>query len=192
MTAIVIPTLNAACGESTGKLALRRAGMDARLIVSAGPKRGFTKTVNDGIRQTKNDDICILNDDVSEFPSDWLATLHRMLHSNPKYGIVGPSGKSGTPPTNAGKPGMHGVQIVDRLPFWCVLIRRKLLDTIGLLDEDFKHYASDYWYCRQARKAGWHCVWVRDVYLKHQQHGSGLVTEWAKRDHALLHQKLGR
>lgn len=192
MTAIVIPTLDAARGESTGKLALDKAGMKARLIVSAGPKRGFTKTVNDGIRQTKNDDICILNDDVSAFPSGWLATLHQVLYSNPKYGIVGPSGKSTTPPANAGKPGMQGIRIVDRLPFWCVLIRRKLIDTIGLLDEDFKHYASDYLYCRQARKAGWRCVWVRSVYLKHRQHGSGLINEWAKIDHRLLHQKLRR
>lgn len=192
MTAIIIPTLDAAHGEATGKLALLAAGMEARLIVSAGPRRGFTKTANDGIRQTKDEDICLLNDDVIEFSAKWLANLHRVLYSNSKYGIVGPSGKSGTPPTNAGKPGMRGVQTVDRLPFWCVLIRRKLIDTIGLLDEDFKHYASDYWYCQQARKAGWCCIWVRGVYLNHQQHGSGIITEWSKRDHILLHQKLGR
>lgn len=190
MIAIVIPTLDATRGENTGKLALHMAGMKTRLIVSAGPKRGFTKTVNDGIRQTKNDDICILNDDVSEFPSGWLATLHRALYSNPKYGIVGPSGKSSTPPASDGRPGMHGIQVVEQLPFWCVLIRRKLIDTIGLLDESFKHNASDYWYCTQARKAGWSCVWVRDVYLKHQHHGSGLITEWWKENHILLKQKM--
>ena len=189
MTAIVIPTLDAVRGKATGKLALGKAGMKADLIVSAGPKRGFTKTVNDGIRQTKNDDICILNDDVVEFSSDWLANLHRVLYSNPKYGIVGPSGKSSTPPSSTGKPGMQGTQIVDRLPFWCVLIRWKLIDTIGLLDEDFKHYGSDYLYCRQARKEGWQCVWVRSVYLKHQQHGSGLINEWAKIDHRLLYRR---
>lgn len=189
MTTIVIPTLDVDRGKATGKLALRRAGMKARLIVSAGPKRGFTKTVNDGIRQTKNDDICILNDDVSGFPSGWLATLHQVLYSNPKYGIVGPSGKSATPPANGGKPGMRGIQMVDRLSFWCVLIRRELIATVGLLDDCFIHYGSDYNYCLRARKAGWHCIWARKVFLKHQQHGSGLINEWAKRDHALLYQK---
>ena len=190
MTAIVIPTLDAARGESTGKLALRRAGMKAHLVVSAGQRRGFIKTVNDGIRQTKNEDVCLLNDDVSGFPSGWLATLHRVLYSNPKYGITGPSGKSATPPTSAGKPGMHGIQIVDQLPFWCVLIRRILLDTIGLLDEEFVHYGSDNYYCRQARKAGWLCVWVREVYLKHQHRVGGRVVEWSKSDQALLTQKM--
>lgn len=192
MTAIVIPTLDATRGRATGRLALRRAGMKARLIVSAGPKRGFTKTVNDGIRQTKDEDICLLNDDMNGFSSGWLAALHRVLYSNSKYGIVGPSGKSSTPPTNAGKPGMRGVQVVDRLPFWCVLIRRELIDIIGLLDENFKHYGSDYNYCLRARKAGWRCVWAREVFLKHQQHGSGLVAEWAKADHKLLYRKRRR
>ena len=191
MTAIIIPTLDVVHGENTGKLALLTAGMNAHLVVSAGPRRGFTKTANDGIRQTKNEDICLLNDDVSGFPSGWLATLHQVLYSNPKYGIVGPSGKSSTPPSSTGKPGMHGIQVVNQLPFWCVLIRRKLIDTIGLLDEGFKHYGSDYWYCIQARKAGSLCVWVRGVYLKHQQHGSELTTAW-KKDHALLSQKMGR
>lgn len=190
MTAIVIPTLDAVRGRETGKLALRKAGMKARLIISAGPRRGFTKTVNDGIRQTKNEDICILNDDVNGFSPKWLTILHQALYSNPKYGIVGPSGKSSTPPTNSGKPGMRGIRIVDRLPFWCVLIRRKLLDTIGLLDEDFIHYGGDYYYCMQARKAGWRCIWVRGVYLKHQQRGSGLIAEWWKTDHMLLAQKM--
>ena len=50
-TAIIIPTLDAALGKSTGDLALLSAGMDARLIVVAGPKRGFTATVNDGLVQ---------------------------------------------------------------------------------------------------------------------------------------------
>jgi len=190
MIAIVIPTLDSARGESTGKLALRTAGIETHLIISAGPRRGFTKTVNDGIRQTKNDDVCILNDDVSGFPSGWLNTLRQAIYSHPKYGIAGPSGKSSTPPTNFGKPSMHGIQVVDRLPFWCVLIRRKLIDTIGLLDESFKHYGSDYWYCTQVRKAGWNCIWVRDVFLVHQQHGSGFSSEWQRCDHMLLGQRM--
>jgi len=189
MTAIVIPTLDATRGENTGKLALLAAGMKTRLIVSAGPKRGFTKTVNDGIRQTKDEDICLLNDDVIGFSSGWLATLHQVLHSNPKYGIIGPSGKSSTPPTNTGKPGMQGIQIVDRLPFWCVLIHRKLIDTIGLLNEDFKHYGSDYDYCLRTRKAGWYCIWAREVFLNHQQHGSGIIAEWVNVDHRLLYHR---
>jgi len=192
MIAIIIPTLDSARGEATGKLALLAAGMKARLIISAGPRRGFTKTVNDGIRQTENGDICLLNDDVSGFPSGWLATLHQVLYSNLKYGIVGPSGKSATPPTSAGKPGMHGIQVVDQLPFWCVLIRRELINTIGLLDEDFIHYGSDYLYCIQARKAGWHCVWAREVYLKHQHRVGGRVAEWSKRDQTLFTQKMRR
>lgn len=192
MIAIIIPTLDIIYGERAGTSALRRTGIKARLIISAGPRRGFTKTVNDGIRQTKNEDICLLNDDVSEFPSGWLIILYQALYSNPKYGIAGPSGASATAPANTGKPGMHGVQVVGQLPFWCVLIRRELIDAIGLLDEDFIHYGSDNWYCIQTREAGWQCVWVRSVYLKHQHRVGGPIVEWAKKDRAMLMQKIHR
>ena len=55
--AIVIPTLDAARGADTGKLALLHAGCDARLIVVDGPARGFTKTVNEGLRQATTEDV---------------------------------------------------------------------------------------------------------------------------------------
>lgn len=86
---------------------------------------------------------------------------------------------------------MQGLEVVRQLPFWCVLIRRELLDAIGLLDEQFVHYGSDNWFCAQANEAGWKCVWVRDVYLEHRHHGSGQIKEWYKRDQKLLRQRLG-
>ena len=181
---IIIPTLDEARGRSTGQLALATAGTDARVIVVNGPKRGFTKTVNDGMRQVEKGDVCILNDDVAGFPMGWLAALEKGLHSRPKFGIAGPSGKSATAPANTGKPGMNGLQACRQLPFWCALLRRKMIDQIGILDERFIHYCSDNEYCARAKRAGWSCVWVRSVFLKHEHKASGFQSAWRKHDRA--------
>jgi GT2 family glycosyltransferase len=69
--------------------------------------------------------------------------------------------------------GGAGLETVKHLPFWCVLIRRSVLDRFGPLDTRFIHYASDSIYCDRVNAAGLRCVWVRAVYLAHQAHGSG-------------------
>ena len=190
--AVVIPTLDVKRGQSTGKLALALAGQcEAELIVSHDPKRtGFTKACNREIRRAPpGSDICLLNDDVLRFHHGWLATLQRALYSNSKFGLAGPSGGSNTAPMRGGKLGMQGLQVVKHLPFWCVLIKRRLINKIGLLDERFIHYASDSAYCDKARQAGFKVVWVRDIWLKHKRHGSKLQGGWKKRDQALYRKR---
>ena len=182
--AIIIPTLDEARGAATGKLAQLTAGCETRLIVVAGPRRGFTKTVNDGLRQTTTEDVCILNDDVTQFQHGWLASLHKGLYSQKNFGIAGPGGKSASE-SREGRVGMHGLQVCRQLSFWCVLIRRATLNAVGLLDERFVHYCSDNAFCVQARKKGWSAVWVRSVYLEHTHHGSGLQGKWKQQDQRL-------
>jgi len=188
--AIIIPTLDRDLGKRTGALAKVSAACKCRIIVVAGPKRGFTKTVNDGLRQLKPDeDVCILNDDVTGFQHGWLATLQRALYLDKKCGIVGPSGKSACI-SRTGKRGDSGLQECDQLSFWCVVIKREVIDQIGILDERFIHYASDNEYCMRAKRKGWKIVWVKDVFLKHKGHGSGLQTKWKQQDHHELNRYL--
>jgi len=182
-TAIIIPTLDAELGHSTGRLALLGCGMDARLIVVAGPKRGFTATVNDGLAQLEpGEDACILNDDVHWFTYGWLATLSRALHSARNIGMVCPTGKSRTTPMAHGKLGESGLEDVGHIPFWCVLIKGEVLTRLGHLDSRYIHYCSDNAYCDRVQLAGWRNVWVKDVWLQHRVHGSGMISEWASRD----------
>ena len=184
--AIVIPTLNRQQAIRTGRLALIAALCPARLIISDGPKRGFTKTVNDGMKQAEdNEDVCLLNDDVLWFQYGWLRILRRALYSRGNYGIVGPSGGSSTAPMRDAPQGLQGLEVVGHLPFWCVLIKRKVIARLGLLDEAFIHYASDNWYCDQLIKAGMKSVWVRDVFLMHRHHGSGLIEKWRLYDQGI-------
>jgi GT2 family glycosyltransferase len=176
--AIVIPTLNRSAAQLAGRLALRRAKTPARLIVVGGPERGFTRTVNDGLRQVRADeDVCLLNDDIvaQSFRVGWLRDLQAGLYSADDYGIAGPlKGRA------AGD-----VYPVAEVAFWCALIRREVLDAVGLLDERYIHYASDNEYCARARRAGWQVVRVSAVQLVHTLRGSGKRTEWWKHDQAI-------
>ena len=178
---IIIPTLDKERGEATGRLALLAAGCDAELIVVAGPERGFTKTVNEGMRQVTAGDICILNDDIGRFQHGWLRSLRNGLYANPRYGIAGPSGKSASE-SREGRVGMTGLKVVRTLSFWCVLIKSAVIKDIGVLDERFIHYCSDNDYCDRATRHKWQCVWVKRVFLDHQHHGSGLRGKWKQQD----------
>lgn len=190
--AIIIPTLSTERGELTGAMALAaRGSCEATLIISYDPDRtGFTATSNRGIRQAAEDaDICLLNDDITWFQHGWLAIMQRALYQNSNYALAVPGGKSSTAPMRGGKLGMQGLQVVNHVPFWCVLIKRSVINRLGLLDETFIHYASDSWYCDLVKKAGLKSIWVRDVYLEHRKHGSKLISKWRKRDQALYRRR---
>jgi GT2 family glycosyltransferase len=194
--AIVIPTLDKAKGEDTGKMALVTAGclVPVRVLVSydrAG--QGFTKTANQGMRgASSTEDICLLNDDVLEFQYGWLEILRKVLYSNAKYGLSAPSGASAAAPMKMGHPGQTGIQVVDQASFWCVLMKREMLNELGLLDEAFIHYCSDNWYCAVMRRKGWQCVWAKAVFLVHQRHGSKFQVKWRDHDRKILFRHLKR
>lgn len=177
-----MPTVKPKLAERTVRLAQLSAGCDCEAVIVHDKRgQGFSKTVNQGWRVARGDAM-ILNDDIEWFEYGWLRILATALYSDPAFGIAGPSGKSSTKPMCYGWPGQHGIEIVDHLPFWCALVRRAVVDAIGYLDEAFIHYGSDNYYCRQAAAAGWRSVWVRDVFLKHTHHGSGLITHWKEHD----------
>jgi GT2 family glycosyltransferase len=182
---IVIPTLKKELGESVGRMALATAGcsVPVRVVVVHDVKRqGFTKTVNIGMRQVKvSEDVCLLNDDVTQFQWNWLEILRQVLYSNSKYGLTGPSGNCGVPQIAQAGLGGSGVEALPHISFWCVLMKRSMLDDLGLLDEAYIHYNSDSEYCVRMQRSGWLAIWVKSVWLKHTKHGSGKKTKW--RDH---------
>lgn len=177
-----MPTIHPELAADTMRLAQLTAGVATEpIIVHDARGDGFSRTVNRGWKQAQGDAM-ILNDDIEWFAYNWLDTLQRALYSEGGYGLAGPSGKSSTKPMCYGWPGQSGLEVVDHLPFWCVLVKQAVVDRIGHLDEAFIHYGSDNYYCKQAAAAGYASVWVRDVFLKHTHHGSGLILKWKEHD----------
>lgn len=56
---------------------------------------------------------------------------------------------------------------IDFAPFCAVLLRREVIEGVGLLDEEFFLYYEDMDYCRRARLAGWRIRLQPDAHVLH-------------------------
>jgi GT2 family glycosyltransferase len=166
----------------------------ARLLESADVRAitnvenlGFPVAVNQGIRASRGEFVCLLNNDVTVLEG-WLEPLLDTLQSDRSAGAVGPLqvGPGGTvwhvgtafgPDDNpslarrpfhifAGYLADDPIVGVDReypaMNFGCCLIARRLFDEIGLLDEEtfvFPGIYEDVDWCLRARKAGYRCLY---------------------------------
>ena len=113
---------------------------------------GFSRAVNAGIKVSTGDRVLLLNNDVILLHQNrhtWLNRLHAPFETNPRVGIT-TTLKLFSPQT-----GRHfGV-------FFCTLIDRKVIDKIGLLNEEYGVGAGeDTEYCLMAEHAGFEVVGV--------------------------------
>lgn len=66
--------------------------------------------------------------------------------------------------------------------FACVLIRKEVVENVGLMDEGYFMYYDDIDYCRQARNSGWNILHNPAARVVHLRGGSGSVkAEMASR-----------
>jgi GT2 family glycosyltransferase len=165
---------------------------------------GFSAGNNVGIKAITADNYLLLNSDTIVRPGA-IASLEKALESNPEAGLISPrlewpdetpqiscfryhSWMSELISTAATGPitklfGVYDVPIpVSDTPFepeWtsfaCVLIRRKVIEQIGLMDEGYFMYFDDVDYCRQARDAGWKVLHWPEARVVHLRGGSGSV-----------------
>jgi GT2 family glycosyltransferase len=93
-----------------------------------GEALGFAKAVNVGIRASQGEYIVILNDDCKFLPQErntWLKRLKDPLQNDSRVGVTSP---------NALK---DPITEYSFLPYYCVMLRRGVLEKVGLLDENF-------------------------------------------------------
>lgn len=65
----------------------------------------------------------------------------------------------------------------DWIGFPCVMLRARMIDEIGLLDEGYFMYFEDADYCRRAAQAGWKIATCPDAEVAHFQGASSKVEE---------------
>jgi N-acetylglucosaminyl-diphospho-decaprenol L-rhamnosyltransferase len=65
----------------------------------------------------------------------------------------------------------------DWIAFACALIRREVIEQVGLLDEGYFMYFEDVDYCRRTRKAGFKVLFWPHAEVVHLRGGSSQVTE---------------
>lgn len=87
---------------------------------------------------------------------------------------------------------------VDFAPFCALLVRREVIERVGLLDEEFFLYYEDMDYCRRARAAGWrvrYCATARvlhDVSASSGGRDSPMERYWMAQSSGRYFRKHGR
>jgi len=177
---------NSGCGRA-------KAGPPARVIANAR-NLGFGAAVNQAVRQSAADYVATLNDDAVAEPQ-WLGRMVAAMDARPDAGMCAPCVRlSESRLDSAGmllcadgvaKQRGHGRQPAEfaracevLLPSGsAALYRRRMLDEIGLFDEDFFLYCEDTDLGLRARWAGWACLYVPDARVDHRHsHTAGRAS----------------
>lgn len=171
-------------GTTDGSVNFLRRETDLRLCRS---ERNvfFAAGCNIGLRHARGRYAVLLNADVVVTPS-WLETMVRRVKRDPTVGLAGPYTNHAAGAQRVARPGYTSLKDLDafarrwareheggrlyppRLDGFCLLIRREVLDRVGLLDERFGPGGyEDYDYCLRVRQAGYRLMLAEEAYVHH-------------------------
>ncbi|AJQ26100.1 glycosyltransferase [Pelosinus fermentans] len=164
---------------------------------------GFPKGCNQGIAIARGMNILLLNNDVI-VTYNWLNNLLMTLYSVNDIGAVGPVTNNCANSQSISVPyhsinEMHQFALqynISQQAYWeerlkligfCLLIKKEVVDKIGLLDEIFSpgNYEDDD-YSARIREAGYRLLLCRDTFIHH--FGGASFKDWSEEYIQLLKQ----
>ena len=154
-------------------------------IILNDANKGYSAGNNDGIKASKGKYVILLNNDtlVSE---NWLEQILKPFKKDKNIGMVGPISNSVGNEQRVDIDGLNDknynekiAQYIDdnkdivtttqRLGFFCVAIKKELIDKIGLLDEKFGiGMFEDDDYCMRTTKANYKLVVTDGCFIYHK------------------------
>jgi GT2 family glycosyltransferase len=162
-------------------------------LIKTPKNNGFAYGNNFGIRyalKNQASHIMIINPDVT-VGKTFLKPLLNVFKTNPKAGLVAPvhqhqqnkqifyglGGKVNWKTTKCEHVNTKKFEIKDPkqyefISFACVLIKREVFETVGLLNELYFMYLEDVDYCLTASKAGFGCFIEPKVIITHNTSSS--------------------
>ncbi|OGO03757.1 MAG: glycosyl transferase [Chloroflexi bacterium RBG_13_54_9] len=162
-------------------------------VVRLDSNRFFSGAVNEGIRRSRGEIVVLLNND-TEVEPQWLAELVKALDEAPEAGMAASKmllfdrrivlNSAGDYYRRDGVPGNRGVWERDGGQYdaatavfgacgGAAAYRRRMLDDIGLLDEDFVGYCEDVDLNFRAQLAGYRCVFAPKARVYHRLSATG-------------------
>jgi hypothetical protein len=166
------------------------ADQDQRVRLSLNDRNlGFAAGNNVGLQAAGGEYVILLNND-TVVTRGWVRDLIRPLQIDPRIGMVGPlTNRIGNEQRVAvsyddlREMASAARQLVRRslrqtlavrvLAFFCVALRRAMIDELGPLDEAYGvGYFEDDDYCMRAARAGWKMVVADDVFIHHHHSAS--------------------
>ncbi|MDW8065786.1 MAG: glycosyltransferase family 2 protein [Anaerolineae bacterium] len=177
----VVVVDNGSTDGTAGAIANRFPGVE---LICSKRNRGFAAGMNMGLRRARGEIIILMNADV-EASADTLAAAAEALRTRPDVGALSPLLRmpDGRPqpfafggdqsPLYLFRRGLRALLRLGPMHQWaveepievdwvsgaCMLVRRKVIEQIGLLDEGFFLYFEDNDWCRRMRQAGWRIVY---------------------------------
>lgn len=148
------------------------AGLKARADIDVNVIRndenlGFARAVNQGILASDAQYVCIMNNDTIASP-DWLEEMIKVFEGNPGIGILNPS--SNTSGQKGSDPFCGQIQELHRARGFCMLIRREVIEKVGLFDESYgRGYFEETDYSYRAQAAGIRIARVKSAYVYHKE-----------------------
>jgi GT2 family glycosyltransferase len=173
-------------GSSDGSIQLVQELFQKVRLVQLAANAGFTGGNAAGLTLADGDFIALVNND-TRAETDWLEKLLQPMLDDPRIGICASKliiegtnciDSVGDGVTTAGV-GFNRGHREDRGNYRSIepvfaacaagaLYRRKMIDEIGFLDDDFFLYDEDVDLSFRAQLAGWKCVYVPDAIIHHK------------------------
>lgn len=167
--------------------------------------QGFSAACNKGIQYAlDNFDfncLCLLNSDAEVVTENWFDKVEHYFINGDNVGVA--SVMSDNAMAQTVKDYSTYKEKIDNKPAvesplvhgFCYIISKKLIETIGLLDEKlFPHYGSEDDYSLKSLKAGFTNIIIGSVYVKHNNETSythAVRAKFVKKTLPLLMQKWG-
>jgi len=155
-------------------------------IIELRENTGFTGGNSAGLKTAAGDFVALVNND-TRADDRWLENLVEPMRKDPRIGICASklvvadtesidSAGDGMTSAGVGFNRGHGADLntyssLEPVFAACAagaLYRRKMIDEIGFLDEDFFLYDEDVDLSFRGQSAGWKCVYVPDAIVHHR------------------------
>ncbi len=178
-----------------GSIESIRRDFPAVRLISNSQNLGFAYANNQAVRSSTGEYLLLLNPDTEVHPLA-LQRLIDFLDQKPDHGAVGPRtlNPDGSLQTSSypiptlfrefwrmfyldrvipiGTYPMHIWDLkkpreVDALLGACLMVRRRALDEVGLLDDQYFMYSEEIDLCFRLRQAGWKISWVPEAQIVH-------------------------
>lgn len=152
-------------------------------IVSLKKNLGFAKAVNKGLQKASGDYLFVINNDIT-FARNFLTALVNFMEKNSKIGIIGGKIYYQKPKNKLLFTGLKfnsWLGSIQRLPYpnqikeseWiqgcAMLIKRKVIEKIGLFDPAFFFSFEDLDFCHRARRAGFKIMYFPKAVAWHKE-----------------------
>ena len=111
------------------------------IVITPEEKFGFHKFLNIGIKAAKKEFVALCNNDLV-FNENWFSEIIKVAEKRKDVLSFSPI----DPRNELGKfkgDSVEGYKVTQQIKGWCLVCKKELFDSYGLLDEKFKFYYSD-------------------------------------------------